>query len=124
MAIKISFNPVKEKRKISVGFKHPEKLEGDIIYVRLTLEKPGVMPDADAISLKDFNYRNYSLESQPLMRVNHVTNFIGDLNGYYHLPYEVLLETLQKENDAEVIERFKEDGLELTIGRKELTIAR
>jgi len=44
-----------EKRKFSIGFIKPEKLEGDIIYA--TLEYPGSYPQLETISNESYRYR-------------------------------------------------------------------
>jgi len=44
-----------------------------------------------------------------------VSNFVGDSGGWYHVPLSIFLERLQRENNAEIIERYREDELELTV---------
>ena len=89
------------KRKISVMLEKPEKLEGDTIYVQLCKDKQDV--HAEVVSLKEFNHIDYSREAMSLIKGSmNVSNYVGDLNGYYHIPFDTFLEMLQKENDASI----------------------
>ncbi len=102
-----------KKRKISVGFIKPEELEGNTIYVQL-LQYFSNMPEhvyAEAVSKEDFrciiNYAKSSTFVAPRKETSNVYTGI-------RMNHERFLEMLKKENDAEIEERFKQDGLELT----------
>ena len=68
---------------------------------------------AQAVSTTDFTCPNYSRDGT--FRSNNVSNFVGDSGGWYHVPLSIFLERLQRENNAEIIERYREDELELTV---------
>jgi hypothetical protein len=95
------------KRKISVGFIKPAKLERDTIYVQMKQDEHGDIV-AKAISNKDFRYgyvdSHIFLEKETLE-----FKYSGKQNQ------KEFLEMLKKYNEIEAIEeRFESDGLELT----------
>mgnify|MGYP001577335412 CR=1 FL=1 len=102
------------KRKISIGFIHPQELEGDTIYVKLKKIEQSV--HAEAISKVLFNCPDYSIgDGNYSFQSDNVSNFVGSLAGYYDIDYKVFLGGLERENNAEIsTERCLEDGLELS----------
>ena len=89
-----------EERKISIGYDTPETLEKSVIYVTLTEEAPRGHPTVQLNSTEPFNYRNFSLEVD--MVVKNCTNLVGDLYGYYRIPLSEVLETLVEKNKGQV----------------------
>jgi hypothetical protein len=99
----------KPKRQIAVGFLLPREMNGNAIYV--VIKKDGGSVHAEAVSSHPFRAPNYPRGG--VFITDNVSNFVGDSMGWYHLPVAIFLDGLTRENDAEVHERYKEDGLEL-----------
>jgi hypothetical protein len=106
------------KRKISVGFMQPKKLEGDTIYVQLMKKFPFGHILADAVSNVKFDYITESTGGNDLLRTGvKATNRYGGIseNDYSYKTPETFLKMLEKQNDAFVSEdRRNEEGLDLT----------
>lgn len=102
-----------QKRKISVGFLKPSKLEGDTIYVQLKCKKHemGGLDHVDCYAISNIPF-NQLYEKELVYKYN-ISSCRGvDENKKYQ--YQNYLEKFAKINQIEIIEnRFEYDGLNL-----------
>jgi len=102
------------KRPISIGFVKPEQMQGNTIYVQLRSEDSRCHPRAEAVSAEEFKYEAYSVGGDLLNREGTTAN--STYGGGRTRSPEEFVDMLGRKNDAEVIEeRFREDGLALTL---------
>jgi len=101
------------KRLIRVGFIQPKELEGNIIYVQLRKVRSSKFEEVYAGAVSNEEFKCWSpLPPSMWMGVTEASNKSLTTDNYYEV--EHFLESLKKGNDAEIVERYKEDGLELT----------
>lgn len=85
------------ERIISVGFKRPEELERDVIYVTLEKELGGM--SAHATSEQEFNYTVRATAGNPLRETTkEATNHEG--RGDYFRDYNKFIEEIVKKNEG------------------------
>jgi hypothetical protein len=85
-------------RAISISFKKPKSLEGDIIYV--WLEKPGSFEGirATAVSNQSFNYNVRAIAGNIIgNETKEITNTYG-IHGNYHNYSDFIKEIAEKNN--------------------------
>jgi len=107
--------PVEEetKRLILVGFLPPSKLERDVIYVQLRRENfnPNEVY-VNAISNIPFNYIAYPFSvNQKDFTGKKAEDLLFKQPGK---DYKYFLENLKRNNNADIVYNFEEEGLELT----------
>lgn len=108
-------------RPISVGFVKPEEMEGNTIYVQLKRLQDQHNLYAEAVSSEDFNFDTYSIGGDLLEKKGTVANSTYG-GGRFHAPEE-FIGMLSRKNDAEVTEeRFKDDGLALTLQMEQIRL--
>ncbi len=100
-----------EKRKISVGFIKPEKLEGNTIYVQITKVNGSTL--AEAISAENFNCFEYSGEYELLPKIAKETSNKNEGLGSPVKNYHDFIEMLKTENTGICEKRYEADGLKL-----------
>jgi hypothetical protein len=98
------------ERIVSVGFKRPKTLEGDIIYV--TLEKEIGGHRAYAVSAQEFNYTVRATAGNPLRETTkEITNHEGR-EGHFR-DYNKFLEEIVEKNEGIIdYSRVIEEGSE------------
>lgn len=92
----------KEQRVISLGFKKPKQLEGDIIYVNFTIREDDVA--AEAVSNEEFEFNTIVIAGNPLHGKGKSTSTErGTKYGNsYVIPYQGFINDLIQCNNGSV----------------------
>ncbi|MCP6719638.1 MAG: hypothetical protein KJI71_05485 [Patescibacteria group bacterium] len=119
-----------EKRLVSVRLLKPEELEGNTIYVVVEPAKHGNSSEnfvSRAFSGEDFRYKEETIpgSSRNILeqgsKSNVVTNLgTGSFRDSVALHYELFIEKLGRENNAQVRYSFLEDGFEMVKNLEEI----
>ena len=84
-----------EKRLISIGFKEPKNLEGNVIYVTLT---DALNPCAKATSKEEFNYTGRAIAGNILSETTKEISGREGMRGHARNYWEVINELVEKNN--------------------------
>lgn len=106
-----------EKRKISIGFKKPSVLEGDIIYVTFTNEFDTV---ASAVSKEEFNYSGRSIAGNVVDETTREISGRVGMRGYARDYRAVIKELVEKNNGDEDWSRAIKEGIKAYDGMRNL----
>jgi len=101
-----------DKRKISLGFREPEVLEGDTIYVDFRYNQSHKQVSAKAYSTQEFISHTSSLDGHIITQTKRrATTYTGGRDSSWELDYQEFIRDLVESNNGEVEQtRLIEDG--------------